>query len=138
MKQTSGRPVNQIRRVPRYREKVIGGCCETRDGFQQPIAVRMERMNEEIPDRRCLNNLSRIHGHDFVRKFGHNGQIVSDEYEGKTETLSHIIEQSEYFLLSDQIKSSCGLIKNQHTRIQYHGECKKCPLFHAPRKFMRV
>src|SRR5437867_6050701 len=52
------------------------------DGAQEPLGVGVERLLEELLDRRLLDDLSGAHDHDALGRLGDDAHVVSEREDG--------------------------------------------------------
>ena len=77
----------------------------------------MARRSEEIPDRRFLDDASRVHHVDTPQVCGDNAEVVAHEENGHLEAMLQIDEEAEDLCLYRDVERARRFVREQQLRL---------------------
>ena len=112
MKRTTLRHMREHRHITRNGIELFGLLVKRRDGSNQPLRIRMERIGKKLCCLSILNAMSRIHNQDPIRHLGHHAHIMRDEHNGGSRLTLHAIDNLQDLSLNSHVKRRCGFVAN--------------------------
>src|SRR2546427_6197975 len=97
----------------------------------QHLGIGMERLGEDVTDRRDLDEPSGVHHAESVDELGHESHVVPDEDHGGAEVLLHPRQRLHHLLLHHHVERAGGLVRDDHARAQADGDGNARALLHA-------
>src|SRR5215468_2069351 len=98
----------------------------------------MQRIIEDPLRRSDLDYSAALHDGYTVGDLGHETEIVSDEQYRHVPLRLNLLQEIDDLGLRGHIKRRCGLVGNQHLRLQRQCNCDHYPLTLSTRERERV
>src|SRR5688500_10337605 len=115
-----------------------GSDVDARDGAEQPLRVRVQRLLEQLAHRRFFDDLCAVHHAHALGGLRDDAHVVRDEHDGHAELGLQLVQQLEDLRLDGHVESGGRLVGDQEVGIarQRHGDHDALP--HAARQLVRI
>src|SRR3989442_224874 len=137
MEVTAGRQVGQVGWLARDRiQRLLA--AELRHRAEQGSRVRVLGVVEQLPHRRPLDELTRIHHGDLVTHLRDDAQVVRHEDEGHAGLPLDVLEEVEILRLDRDVEVRRGLVGDDEARPAGEGDRPDDALAHAAAHLMGI
>ena len=137
-KRAALRHLIQCRRGSFYGIELFPLSLHGRNGPEQVIGIRIQRVSKELPGRCKLHDSSRIHHRNPVTDFRSNSKIVCHHHNTHAKIFLQLLQKTDDLFLHRDIQGSCRLIRKKKLRSGSKRNGNHRPLPHASGELMRI